>query len=197
MLSLLHEFGNNLAVLSPEHRGAALSPCLPMAVRRHGLLQRKAAPDHRVQRPGRGEIGVRPCGWTVSGCCFDRLSGASFLELRRAEIAQGGIPAFFAVNLFDKAGQVCGDVLERLIGRRRAVRDQQRATEIRCILQSAIVMVIAAFGRAAASAGRGRCSRHNAAAAGTRSRAMLRLDFHTAEARPRGMPCRVAVLAAV
>jgi Putative zinc binding domain len=35
--------------------------------------------------------GVRPCGWTVSSGCFDRLPGVLVLELGGAEIAQGGM----------------------------------------------------------------------------------------------------------
>jgi hypothetical protein len=34
---------------------------------------------------------VRPCGWTESSRCFDRLPGVLILELHRAEIAEGRV----------------------------------------------------------------------------------------------------------
>jgi hypothetical protein len=36
-------------------------------------------------------VGVRPSGWTVSGCGFDLLLGVLILELYRAEIAERGV----------------------------------------------------------------------------------------------------------
>jgi hypothetical protein len=38
-----------------------------------------------------GRYGVRPCGWTVSGCGFDCLPGVVILELHWAEIAECGM----------------------------------------------------------------------------------------------------------
>jgi len=35
--------------------------------------------------------GVRPLGWTVSGCGFDRLPGVLILELYRAQISECGV----------------------------------------------------------------------------------------------------------
>jgi len=32
--------------------------------------------------------GVRPSGWTVSGCGFDRLPGVLILELYRAQVTE-------------------------------------------------------------------------------------------------------------
>ena len=37
------------------------------------------------------ERGVRPCRWTESGRCFDRLLGVLILKLHGAEIAQGRV----------------------------------------------------------------------------------------------------------
>ena len=47
----------------------------------------------RMRRPAGSKplchiSGLRPCGWTGSGCCFDCLLGVVIFELHGAEIAQ-------------------------------------------------------------------------------------------------------------
>ena len=50
-------------------------------LRRHRLT----ASEHRAAR----DVGVRPCGWTISGGGFDLLAGVLILEGNGAEIAEG------------------------------------------------------------------------------------------------------------
>jgi hypothetical protein len=53
-----------------------------------------------------------PCGWTLSGCRFDRLPSVMVLELHWAEISKRGVEPSCVVDLVDEAREVGGDVFE-------------------------------------------------------------------------------------
>src|SRR4051794_39068979 len=58
--------------------------------------------------------GVGPLEWTRSSDCVDHLPGDLILELRGAEIAEGGVEPARVVDLLDEAGKVVGNVVEGL-----------------------------------------------------------------------------------
>jgi hypothetical protein len=73
--------------------------------------------------------GVRPLGWTFSGCGFASVPDVLILILLWAEIAESGMEPAAVVGTFDEVWKVVGDVLESLKGHRIDRLDLQRFHE--------------------------------------------------------------------
>lgn len=60
--------------------------------------------------------GVRPYGWTVSGCGFAGLPDVMILVLSGAEIAESRVEPALVVDLLDEVRKVVGNILEAVEG---------------------------------------------------------------------------------